>query len=261
MLGWLLHIMPSTKSLILPEGTSIMYLGSHSSTDAPCRLEHVWWILYFAKQGPLRLLLSPLCSTLQEATLVCIPYTGHGQYRATSACDFEESSRMLRSASTYLRTLSLLLPNVLRHQSTAFRAGIGRLDLSDNRSLTSLHIALNGANTRDWTDGPAAVLARLPPTLDALRRVDIYTLLRPHEHLLQRPRRPHQEQLDHEITRLLRDHRDLVVTFHVRGHVQDAEPARGSITKRLRTSSPWLEAEAERLRFSHEFVADPATYV
>ena len=222
-----------------------------------CRLQSLCWHLTESQRGVLLLCQSSPCRTLRNLTLVM-----YRLWHQSSATDLANASTLLCNAGTSLATLTLFVQYTKLAAPPTSQLETVLLDLSRNTSLISLDILFWRLRPMRCAVDPAALLSCIKPTHSVLERVDVSFVILPNLPLFRSPNKSHARSCDlsRECVRLLRENSRRTLTFHVLGHAESAQAARRALVERLQTHVSWEGVDSERLRFVHNYVADPAAF-
>jgi len=193
---------------------------------------------------------SPICQGLRTLVLRYLQPDGVDSNRMLAA-----TLPLLRTAGPSLEVLTLMVTT-----RGAPEQIFNLLDFLLNTSLAALHIGFV-AKIRVWADRLDFVLNRLrrSPAIYSLRRLDVYLLL----HDCREPARgnymqPKNNNLAETLSLILRQHWQLVVTFHARGSAYAAGYARRVLAEYIVQCKPGLgnSETRKRLRFVHDLAED-----
>lgn len=222
-----------------------------------CRLQSLRWHLTKSQRGVLLLCQSSPCRTLRNLTLVM-----YRLWHQSSVTDLANASTLLRNAGTSLATLTLFVRYMKLVAPPTSLPETALLDLSRNTNLISLDIRFWRLRPMRCAVDPAALLSCIKPTHSVLERVDVSFVILPNLPLFRSPNKSDARSCDlsRECVRLLRQNSRRTLTFHILGHAESAQAARRALVGRLQTYVPWEGVDTERLRFVHNYVADPAAF-
>ncbi|KAH9913010.1 uncharacterized protein B0H18DRAFT_218337 [Fomitopsis serialis] len=197
------------------------------------------------------LISSPLCRGLRTLVLRYLQPDGLHSDKMLAA-----TLPLLRTAGPSLQVLTLMVTT----PDTPEQA-FNLLDFSLNTNLAALHTGFV-ANSGVWAHRLTAVLRQLrrSPAIYSLRRLDVYLLLHDcreppaHENYM----KPKNNNLGNMIAVTLRQHWQLVVTFHARGSSYAAGYARRVLAEYVEQCKlEVMNAETrKRLRFVHDLAED-----